>query len=1222
MAKCKTNTKLYNDLLNDSNPIYRQKADFIYNLIMDTDFKDKFGDWAAIENNPDNRLDEEGNPTVESLKEYFKSQPEEFERVPKIMLNSGIGTQNAQEPEVKEIENILTRITRRIRQLERSTKITKNAAKAAEQAISLMEEAETTGDRSKLIKFNQNTLRENYINELKILQQKLLNANEKVGYKEYYINAEKLLSNIREALNIEGAVDLGILAEYQMKLKFFTGLNQINSVVRNNREISKYVEKDNDGGKSVNIDKLLGEYNDVINILNSRSVDALSKKWGSTPGIKTAAARRQFDAFFKENFPKREDESKTEYTQRLNEYVNKQIEENTGFNEDGSPKSITRDEIEHVKTLLSNDPQDMSKLYAYIMNPRNMHNGLIDIAVDLLDQADYMSMRKTINMATETNKMVEEFYNHIRTVGIKGKNGKIVMDTRNMEEVYYNMIAKDKDGNLTRNLTSKYVMEPYQIRKELSIAREAANEEGSEEEIRAANEAYNAYVSQNFNRGVPVSKWLNPEYKFFTDRKNKDNPEYKMYWHLVDMKRDVNDFYYKDDVGGFKIAAIEKEGLERLFETGVLNYLKKTMGDFYKVRGTDIDEHTLNQEKEDPESMDEIKRWTETKAYVHAFLDENGLQEKHIPIYYRRGDLVPMSDQSFDLASVFTLDYYGAVNYYHKNEIKPELDLFQAAVGNRKAEPNHFGKKLFDKVPIAKNYSKYIFSEIDGKSSNTYQALMSLYDDRLYGQRSIGGSPGIRKIFSSIGQYTGDVLLIANIKSSIASINHSRSIQTITAMSGSLFGVDYTLKDVGKAEKTYWSNTPALLADFGRIRPQAYVNLLGERFTAGQEWSPLAKKFMRGNVFSRTADKSTLHAMHGASEHYVQHILMLSFLNAIKVRNKNGEYIDANNNKVTLRDSALSVAEMYEVVDGKLQIKKGLEAAEFEFLAGNGRRVLKLKDMSLEEAEFKINAALQELNYYINGNYSYNDQSHARRHFIGKAVAGLRKFMLPGIMKRYRGMTTLNPKEITPRDEVTLDDLYYSRHREDFVYADYMEYSRFIKDIISNGEALKIGLMKARWNKLTDREKVAVSNSVTEFASIVLSFAGAALLGALAEEEKNKAAKQRLYIAAFYTRRLYSELSFYINYKETIRILRNPAASLNVVENAMELVGQLSSDMIRIAGGSGLERYQRGKRKGQSKLSKEFRDLVPLAKQIEFMFFDNKNFEDSFGYLTRGGVFQ
>ena len=80
---------------------------------------------------------------------------------------------------------------------------------------------------------------------------------------------------------------------------------------------------------------------------------------------------------------------------------------------------------------------------------------------------------------------------------------------------------------------------------------------------------------------------------------------------------------------------------------------------------------------------------------------------------------------------------------------------------------------------------------------------------------------------------------------------------------------------------------------------------------------------------------------------------------------------------------------------------------------------------------------------------------------------------------------------------------------------------------------------------------------------------------------------------------------------------------INLIKKGHKVDGvELSSDMIRIAGGSGLERYQRGKRKGQSKLSKEFRDLVPLAKQVEFMFFDNKNFEDSFGYLTRGGVFQ
>ena len=1222
MAKCKTNTKLYNDLLNDSSPQYRQRADFIFNLIMDTDFKSKFGDWSAIEGDPDTRLDEEGNPTVEALKDYFKSQPEELERVPKMLLSSGVGTENEQDPEVKEIENILTRISRRIRQLQRATKTNRSEQKTSEEAIRLLEEAEQTGDRTKLIKFNQNNLRQNYINELKVLQERLLNANEKVGFKEYFINAEKLLFDIKSALNVAGAVDIGILSEYQMKLKFFTGLEQINTVVRNNREINNYVKKDNDGGKAVNIDIILGEYNNVMNILNQRSVTALSNKWGQKPGVKTAAQRIKLDAFFLDNFQKQDDESSAEYTQRKNEYVNKTIADNTGFNEDGTPKSITAAEIAEVERLLTHDPQDMSQLYSYIMNPRNMHNGLIDIAVELLDQADYFSMRKTINKATQTNKLVEEFYAHIRTKGIRGKNGKIVTNTQNMEDVYYKMIAKDKDGNLTRNLTGKFLLEPYQIRKELSIAREQANEEGTVEEILKANENYNAYVSKNFNRGVPLSQWLNPEYSFFIDKKNQNDPEVKMYMHLISMGEEINDFYYKEDNGLPKIAAIEKEGLERIFESGVLQYLKKTMGDFYKVRGTDIDEHAINQEKEDEESLDEIKKWTETKAYVHAFLDENNKQEKHIPIYYRRGDLVSIEDQSFDLASVFMLDYYGGLNYFHKNSIKPELDLFQGAVANRKVEQNHFGKKFFDKVPIAKNYSKYVFSEIEGNESNTYKALLSLYDDRLYGQRSIGGTATVRKIFSSIGQYTGDVMLIANIKSSVASIMHSRSIQSITAMSGSVFGVDYTLKNVGFAEKTYWSNTPSILSDFGKIRPQSFVNLLGERFTAGQEWSPLAKKFMKATRLSRLADKSTLHGMHGASEHYVQHILMLSFLNAIKVRNKKGEYIDANNNKVKLRDSAVSVAEMYEVVDGKLELKKSLQVAELEFLAGNGRRVLKLSNMSMEEAEYKINSALQEINYYINGNYSYNDQSYARRHFIGKAVAGLRKFMVPGAMKRFRGLKTLSPLSQTPRDLKTQDDYFYSKQREDFVYGDYVETSRFLSDVIKNGEALKISLSTKRFNRLTDREKVAVVNTVGEFTSMVLALAGSMLLAAAAEDERDKGAKQRLYVGAFYTRRLFSELMFYINPVETYRIIKSPAASLSVVENGLELLFQLLPDIGNLVSGRRLETYKRGKRKGQSKLFKEFRDLIPLTGQVEFLFNDDKNFEDSFGYLTKSGVFQ
>jgi len=1246
MAKCAVNTKLYKDLKSQGNREYSTRALMLYNFTEGSAFKEWFGDWQHIEDievrkkvpSLKDKLDEEGNPKVEFVIEFFETvDMETLGKLPYEYSNTGDEHINSElTPENKGILNIITRIARRVNSLKRSTKIRKiQAGQQVAEQQALEAEAERTNDYTQVNKYRQALLSESYINELEDLKKTLALTNAKVGYKEYFQSAQRLLNRIEEALEVSGAIDINVLDEFHKKMKFYTGIQDVINLLeeRDKRDLKKYVTTDNDGGKAINYKDLITRVNSINKQLQEKSIELLSIKMGSEPGRvyggfrnkkeKTYKLSNPFKTFKANNPNLSKRQVKKTYEEQKNKAVQEYLDENTGFDvneETGerTPRLITKLEIAAVEELLRHDPQDISGLTAWMVDPRNLHETMIAHATHILDKADYMSMRKTTNMSVTMTKLVEDFYKHIRTKGVIGKNGKLIKNTRNTEEMYYRMMSKDKDGNLTRNMTARHMHEVWDTKAELyDKLQEETEKSVMSDEYQEALEAYNVFMKTNFIGDTPIKKWNNPDYDYFLE--NKSSPDVKLFWHLYDMKKEIDAFYLRSEYGAPEVAAIDKTGMERFFDKGVLFWLKETAGDFYKIRSLDIDEHNQNMIAEDGKALSEIEKWSESKKYIHGFLDENGKAEKNIPIYYRRGDLVSIDQQSFDLASVFMLDYYGAINFRHKLEIKPELDILKGAIANRTSSPSNFGKKLMQRIPITKNISKVEFEQQDGDKSNLYMALESLLEDRLYGIRSIGAGPTTQKVASSIMGWTGDVMLIGNYYSALAGVFHSRTLQWIQSSAGSYYNVDFNAADVIKAELKYDSNLARIVGDFAKLRPTSITNLLGERFTANQDWSPVSKRFMAATPLSRIWKKNNAHAFHSMGEHYVQHILMYSYLNSIKIKNKKGNYIDKSGKEVDSRDKAMSFDEIYDEIEsqrqGKLIIRKGLELGSAEWAEGNMREE-NIAELGLFDVEYQINQAIGEMNYDINGNYSYNNQSKFARHIGGKLVQMMKKWVVPGYMKRLRGVNTILPWQSTPHDKVRDDDKVYSKHRKDFKYADYLETTRFLKDLFSSGEILKFKLYSTRFHMLTNREKVAIHTAVGEFVAIVLNMIISGLTAGLAADERDPVKKARLYFLAFYSRRLWSELMFYSNPLEAFRILRNPAASLSILENALEFLWQAQKDIISIGRGGTLERYKRGKRRGKTKLGKEFKDLVPGVGHID------RRFEDAHGWLTKDGLFQ
>jgi hypothetical protein len=137
-------------------------------------------------------------------------------------------------------------------------------------------------------------------------------------------------------------------------------------------------------------------------------------------------------------------------------------------------------------------------------------------------------------------------------------------------------------------------------------------------------------------------------------------------------------------------------------------------------------------------------------------------------------------------------------------------------------------------------------------------------------------------------------------------------------------------------------------------------------------------------------------------------------------------------------------------------------------------------------------------------------------------------------------------------------------------------------------------------------ERSNFKKTVTEFAFMVTSYVTFLALQAAAEGvEDDDEDAEMLYLAAFYSRRLYNELATYTSIMEAQRTLRSPAVSVNLIETAMSALTQTM--------GAPLEEYATGANKGENKAFIKWVRMTPF--KVKY-----KDPKKSIGFLEKEGV--
>ncbi len=630
----------------------------------------------------------------------------------------------------------------------------------------------------------------------------------------------------------------------------------------------------------------------------------------------------------------------------------------------------------------------------------------------------------------------------------------------------------------------------------------------------------------------------------------------ELYDTIIKLQQEKDSYVTNGYKLGYRIPRVNKSTLERIYAGGILTSFKEGILDKFRVTATDTD----------------IPVQPNTNEAIEVITDESGREKKTVPVHYR--GVVELKDQSYDILTLSLLDLQNTLNFKEKSEVGVILNMLKDNIAE-----NDIIQRNWQNVLKIDKYTKSAVV-IKGINSNLYKNMEDLIRHRVYGI-SVEGDPQTIKVLNSVSGFVSTLNMSLNYLSAGANMSQGIVMEWIESIGGETGA--FGRKNRLNAYLKYHKDLPFMVKDLGEIIPTSKTNLLAEKLQINSLWSTLDKKFIQDNLIKKVGTDGVLHSMTSIGENHLQAILMYSVLDNIKVLDKNGDYLDKDFKPTKDRDKAIGYDEAHTFVGNELVLNSAVTSTELT------------KGVSNDDI-LKISKYIQKTGRSLFGNYDPQNKAIAQRTIIGHMVMQMRGWLIPGIQKRWRGLG----KAFIDSDKLTMEQMSYSAESGRFEEGQYVTTIRFIKKMAMEVKALKLQTVPENWNKLTDDEKANIKKTLMEAGLIVAFLMIATSLKDVLDDDKEKDFSTLL--AAYYSRRLFSELFTYANPKEGLRTFKSPAVALGTVEDSIELLQQfIDYD----------EEYKTGKHKGELKIGKKFKDLVPIYKQYD------KDIETSLLFLEK-----
>jgi hypothetical protein len=698
---------------------------------------------------------------------------------------------------------------------------------------------------------------------------------------------------------------------------------------------------------------------------------------------------------------------------------------------------------------------------------------------------------------------------------------------------------------------------------------------------------------------------------------------------------------------GFKMPSMRKSLAERFYDIELWKFFGTGTGSFYNELVKPWMQETVNYV---PGTISERgeENFEATEKKIVA-VDKDHKQRQFIPIYYR--GKIETQDLTRDLHGSLLKNMYVSKAYTQMSAMLPYIEMILHFMSPKKHQTfqTEGGAQLFGKGAVGRLLQKDGANTYEAARDliETRMYGITMIDPGWeFGPK--GKKIKMIKLFSLMQSYISTTLLAGNYHSSMANANLGNTMNAIESVGGEFFNV----KQLGSGYKSYLMDVNNQLRDLGETKDRfSTVNLFNEIFDPLNNFHHGKYSYAHNAKMANFMKNTSLHFLNNSVEHEVQSVTLLAYLKSIRVKDVDGSYITKKGEKTEDREKGMSLYDAYKKGDGRLTLDSKVYTVErrvgelyiTENYASQGKEMIewqtkkfseeykkespKLKGQSQQEYDKALNAyvseelektkdqqdivngkitlVIQKLNEELQGAYSIRNSAPAQRTMIGAGFYHLKKFFFPGYWRRFGGIGSVLVNYFPGiglyaqgklQEDTYIEGLGADRTRMyepmTGTIRDLGTYSgtlKFFFKSISDLDRLKWQVLTENWSELSINQKASIKKTVTELALIMTLplIAGAFKTAAEDDDEDNN-----YYTYSFLSYRLYSELVMYINPKEALRILQNPAVTVSFIERVINLMGQMGSDVW----GLEMEQYKSGTRKGDYKVMKNFYDLVPFYK--------------------------
>ena len=248
----------------------------------------------------------------------------------------------------------------------------------------------------------------------------------------------------------------------------------------------------------------------------------------------------------------------------------------------------------------------------------------------------------------------------------------------------------------------------------------------------------------------------------------------------------------------------------------------------------------------------------------------------------------------------------------------------------------------------------------------------------------------------------------------------------------------------------------------------------------------------------------------------------------------------------------------------------------YDFDPNTGELTLKPGYELSDEERYNVRNIIREANKQIHGNYSREDRMAIQDSSLGQMIAQFHKWVYPAYKARFKAR-------------------YYDENLG-WIEGRYRTLVNFLAHV-SKARGTVVEKIRDGKEDLTEDQLKNLSRVMYELGFIMSSFILAQIIAMLAEgmdfDDDDKQLKRLINAMSFQADRQISELTQFVSPKAVYMLVKNPIASSKFLGEMGEAVQDTFLFPFTYAVDEESLFYQRGTRKGELKLAKQWADVVP-----------------------------